>query len=108
MNDARRFLLHEFASASPGLERSGLEILNDDIGFPDQLPQNLLPARLFKIQSDAALVAVYREKICGFRALEGRTPTPRVIAADGLLDLHYVGSHIAEDHGAERSGENAG
>ena len=60
-----------------------------------------------QIEGDALLVAVDAEEI-GAPAADERLPRPGVVAVARVFDLDDLGAHVAEEHGAERTGEDAG
>src|SRR6185436_20246973 len=57
-HDQPRIDLRELVvTAAPLLQRAGSEVLQQEVGFPDQLVQNLLALRLTQIERDRLLVA---------------------------------------------------
>src|SRR5262249_41130994 len=71
------------------------------------LAKDLLPRRWLEVEGQAALVAVHGHEVGRFTAKEGR-PAASVVAPSGLLQLDHVGAHVAQHHGAERPGQDAG
>jgi hypothetical protein len=63
------------------------------------------PAR--PAERDAPLAAVDRKEVGALATLEGRAVGPAFVAPARLLDLDHVGAEIAEQHGAERPGDDA-
>ena len=60
------------------------------------------------IQRNAELVTVDRQKVGALPVgIEGRSPSPRLIARPWAFHLDDIGSQIAERHRAERTGEDA-
>src|SRR5215470_10173821 len=80
------------------------EILDEDVGGPDQLQQPLDVAGPLEIEGDAALVGVDGEEAWRHALPERRAPAPRIIAL-GPLDLDHVRAHVGEDLRGDGSGQ---
>jgi hypothetical protein len=95
------------------VKRPRARVLHEDIGRPEQGPQDVGPLRRPQVQADRSLVAVDREVVGrGARAARrvadpGRPPAARGIAI-GRLDLDDVGPKISQEHRGVRSGEDGG
>ena len=107
-NEPRSRLLEPGVGEAPFVQRSQPEIIDEDVGFLDQPGKDFLPGRVGHVERQGALVAVDAEKIGGLGADERRAPMPRIVAVVGRLDLDDVGAHVAQHHGAERTGEDTG
>src|SRR5215510_7326285 len=103
--DEPREALGERLGAEPHLlEGAGTEVLNEDVGAPDQLQQPLDVGGLLEIEGDAALVRVDGEEARRDALPEGRAPAARVVTL-GPLDLDDVGAHVAEDLRGDGAGQ---
>ena len=105
---ARRMGLEPGIGEAPFRQGAELEIIDDHVGLLDQAGEHLLAGGHRHVQRHRALVAVGAEEIGGLAGHERRSPAAGIVAAAGRLDLDDVGAHVAEHHGAERAGENAG
>ena len=85
----------------PFLDRSGLEILDHDIGLGQQPPDQRLPLCDPQIGSDRAFVAPDHFPPDFVLAV---APAAHRIACTGRFDLDHIGAHIAEQLPAERPG----
>ena len=63
--------------------------------------------RLLEIEREAFLVPVDAQEVGALLSEERRTPSTRVVAAPGLLDLDDPGAHVGEHHRAVRAGQHA-
>ena len=66
------------------------------------------PFGALQVEREAALVAVDAEEVRAPAVADERPPRPRIVAGLGFLDLDHVGAHVAEQHRAERAGEDPG
>ena len=73
------------------------EVLDDDIGAPGQLEDQLAALGLLEIDRDAALTAVDRRER---RAHPAAAPGTQVVAAAGPLYLHDVGAQVGHERRA--------
>src|SRR5215470_3442338 len=96
VDEPREALGERLGAESHLLEGAGTEILDEDVGAPDQLQQPLDVGGLLEIEGDAALVGVDGEEARRNALPEGRAPAARVVTL-GPLDLDDVGAHVAED-----------
>ena len=87
----------DFLDALPGetlpVEHAGAEILDHDVAAPDQVFEDLLAARRFQVDRDAALVRVQHREIEAVGALDVPQLAARDVAASRHLDLDHVGAH---------------
>jgi hypothetical protein len=91
------------SSEAPLLQRTGPEILHDDVALRRQLPQQLASGVGGEVERDAFLVARLRQPHQRIAALgAGAEPAQRV-AGLRRLDLDHFGAELAEDGGAMRS-----
>ena len=84
------------AEAEP-VERAGAEILQEHVRLLDQLAEQLLAARRFQVERQAALVGVEQEEKEAVAVLDVAHVAARHIAALRLLELDHVGAEKAED-----------
>ena len=88
------------------------EIFDEDVGLGSKLAGKGLAVGMFEVDGQGAFVAVDAEEIGRHeivgRASEGWAPLAGVVAALGVFDFDDIGTKIAEEHGAERAGEDAG
>ena len=86
---------------------AGPEVFDEDVGLLGEPAQELhAPARV-EVECHAALAAVDAEEVRAV-ALDEWAIAPRRIASVGVLDLDDLRTEVAERHGAERAGEDAG
>ena len=83
------------------------EILDQHIGRLDEPRQGLRAFRRLQIERHALLAAIERE-VEAPPAVNVRRPGARVVAVLRLFDLQHLGAHVAQHHGAERTGDDAG
>ena len=78
-------------------------VLDQHIGLGDEPLENVLGARIFQVERDAALVAVHHHE--GHRlAVDIRRPhAARVVATRDFLDLHDVRTHVGQHQAADRA-----
>ena len=79
----------------------GAETLDHHVRIGGHLANQLDALRLLEVDGDAALVAVEGYELGALSVPEG-SPVANLVAQGGLLDLHHVGAHIAQQHGTER------
>src|SRR5712675_1773627 len=88
-------------------ENSGAEILDQDIAAGDQFGQHLAALFVPQVEGQRSLVAVETSEVPAEPVADDTLLAHRIALA-GCLDLDHLGSHVAEDHRAERPGEDAG
>jgi hypothetical protein len=71
----------------------------------DQRLQDARILRLLGVELDAALVPIDGEKIRTLALEKRRSPTARLVAVAGALDLDDVGPQVSEQHRAIRARE---
>lgn len=103
--DERRVDRREvFVTESERAHHAGPVVFHEDVRLRRERPEDRLAARILQIDDDAALVAVDGPVAGAFRAHAARH------AAGGIplrrLDLDHVRAHVAEEHGAERTGHD--
>jgi hypothetical protein len=81
---------------------AGTEVLQHDVGLPDEGGEDLLAARAAQVEAHALFTAVVHGEVDALPADERRHP-PRLLAA-GRLDLDDVGAEVREQQAAARSG----
>src|ERR1700687_2801460 len=82
------------------------EVLEHHIALHGELEENLAPFFRARVECDAALVAIDREKVMAL-AVDERRYGARLIAAADLFDLDHFGAEIGQDQRAERACEHA-
>ena len=92
---------------APFLERAHSEIVDQYVSLFDQTGEDFLSRRHGHVERQRALVAIDAQKIHGLAGEEGRTPSARIVASIGRLDLDHLGAHVAQHHGAQRSCQDA-
>ena len=85
------------------VERARPEILQQHVGFCDDLAEQALPVLAFQIERQAALVCVEQQEEEAVRIRLVAHIAPRDIAAFRLLELDDVGAQERQDLGAGRS-----
>src|SRR5947209_14426215 len=88
----------------PALERSGPEVLDDDVAQTDEIQEHLAAARGADVERDAALVPVRHRKpdTATARAVDrGRT-------GGRQLDHDDLGTEVAEQRGSRRARQPMG
>ena len=96
---------HRLVAESQFVETSGLEVFDEDVGLRQQGTQVGRALRVLEVEPDAPLAAIDADEIGAPRAHEWR-PAAGVVAFGRFFDLDDVGAHVAEEHGAERTGED--
>ena len=92
-------------------ESADTEVLDDDVGTPEEPPQDVLAGFGSQIDAHAALVAVHRQEVGGgssarlLGADPRRAPGARRVALR-WLDLDDVRAEVPEEHRAQRAGED--
>jgi hypothetical protein len=82
---------------------SGPEAFDHHIATLGESQDDIRTVRFLEIHDDAAFVAIHPEECCGDTAHERRAEHPAPFTT-GRFDFENVGPHIAECHGAGRSG----
>jgi hypothetical protein len=85
-------------------ERSGPEVLDQDVRAFEQSAEDGELVRAFEVERDAELVAV-QEPVVRARSVDERAESAGVVSAR-RLDLDHLGAEIGEQHPAERSRKN--
>src|SRR3546814_18848172 len=93
---------------SEAIHRAGPEVLDQHVADVDQPPQQVAAGRGLQVDRYALLVAVDRQEVGGLVALPGRCEGAGVVARPRPLHLDDPGPEVAELHGAERTGDQAG
>jgi hypothetical protein len=94
---------------SASLERAGAEVVDDDVGVGDEVSEERLVLGIADVGDQTLLVSVDAQEVGALTALvERRSPAARLVTSAGPLDLEDVGAEVAEHHGTERTGEDAG
>jgi hypothetical protein len=85
-------------------------VVEQQVAASGQQIQDVAAVRGPQVDDDAPLVAVDGGEV-GAQAVGGRTPVRRSpgtrLVAAGRLDLDDVGAEVGQEHGGERSGEDA-
>ena len=89
---------------APALQRSGHEILDQDLRGIDQPPQKFAAVVALQIERDAALVARINFPE-NFNALD--PPAAQIVALAGTLDFDDVGAVIGEHMGRHITGDES-
>src|SRR5207253_2403878 len=76
------------------------EILDEDVGALDEIPEDVGAFRGLQIEREIPLVAVDDEIRRRLPALV-RRPGPRLVARAGVFHLDDVGPHVGQQHAAE-------
>src|SRR5262249_51848009 len=93
--------LEHVVAETPALERSPLEVLDDQVGERDHLLEELLSARLSQIERDRLLVPSLdrpEERV----AVDERPDRAHEVALAGELDLPDLGTEVGEQRRRER------
>ena len=104
-DDARVDVAHPVVPDPPALERARAEVLRDDVGVLDQPEEQLLPARLPKIERDALLVAGLHRPPERAPLVPGFAPVPDRVGLARRLHLDHLGAEVAEEPPRERACE---
>jgi hypothetical protein len=94
---------HLVGTDSEPVDRSGSEVLDDDVGFADERPQDLLRFRVLEVERDRFLAPVEPDEVGG-EAMDRRVVGTGKIAAARALDLDHARAEVAEVARAERTG----
>ena len=92
-------------------EATDPEVLDDDVGTPEQPPQDVLAGFGAQVDAHAALVAVHRQEVGGdpgaglLGADPWRAPGAGRVAL-GRLQLDDLRPEVGEEHRAQRSGKD--
>ena len=100
--------LEPCVAETPLFERAQAEVVDENVGLCDQARENFLSRRHRHVERKRTLVAVDAEEIDGVAGEKRRAPGASVVTALWRLDLDDVGAHVAEHHGAQRPGQDAG
>jgi hypothetical protein len=104
----RRVQLAQPLRAQPHLgQHPGAEVLRQHVGPAQQVGQHRLPRGRAQVEGEGTLVAVELGEVPA-QPLDHHAGGAHGIGRAGRLDLHHVGAHVGEEHGAERSGQDAG
>ncbi len=107
VDEPRVQLAERSVAEAEALHGAGTEVLDHHVGLGEETAENGLPVRRLHVEGQALLVAVDRHEIRRLAPREGR-PAARVVALARLLDFDDLCPHVAERHGAEGPGEDAG
>ena len=88
------------------LHHTGAEIFDHHVHRAHQLAHRLFARSIFKIERDAALVAVHAQKKHALAAQKRRAERAQLVAAMRLFDLDDVGAKVTQQHGAVGSGHH--
>ena len=108
MHNFWRIGLKPILRETPFRQRTGFEVLDNDIGLTKQLAQNAPSLRGLQVERYALFVTIDAKKISGLIISERRTPGPCIVAPPWLLNLDNLRAHVAQIHGAKRARKNAG
>src|SRR5450759_3293825 len=86
---------------------AGAVAFNEHVGVLRKAQQEVAARRRLEVQGDTALVAVDCVEEDALAVNEGWRPA-QVVAPARLLDLDDVGTHVAQEPGAERAWQQAG
>src|SRR5690606_2696377 len=89
----------------PTLHGPGPEILQNNIGACGKVGNQLLPARLPRVDLHRFLVPGDHGPPERFSARFLPTPFPHRVTDTGLLDLDHLGAEVSKDLPAERAGQ---
>jgi len=103
-DEARIQLRQHIPAHAPAFQRTRAEILDQHVGFGDELARDLLPFAAAQIERQRALVARLDLPPDGGPLLH-HAPVAQRIAAVGRLDLDHVGAEIAERLAGEGAGD---
>ena len=92
-------------------EAADTEVLDDDVGTPEQPPQDVLAGFGAQVDAHAALVAVHRQEVGGgssarLLGTDPRRPPGAGRVALGRLHLDDVRAEVGEEHRAQRAGKD--
>ena len=87
------------------------EVLHDDVGTPEQPPQDVLAGFGAQVDAHAALVAVHRQEVGGGSGARLLGTDPRRApgagrVALGWLHLDDLRPEVGEEHRAQRAGKD--
>ena len=86
----------------------GPEILDDHVGDPDQLPEDLPPLLQFQVEDQALLVAVQADEIAAavLAGLAGKGAVfPRIVPLR-RFEMDHLGAEIGQKHRRRRCGQD--
>src|SRR5581483_365540 len=89
----------------PALERSGAEVLDEDVALLRKLEQELLPALRAEVERAALLVPRLDRPPQRAAVVPRPTPLPHRVRLPRRLDLDDLCAHVAEQPAGERPGE---
>ncbi len=104
-DDARVALAEHVVTQVPLLQRAGTEVLHHDVGFLDQIKEQLAAARSAQVQRDGLLVASVHRPENVVPVDFGLPPGPQRIRCTGWFHLDDLGAHVAEQSAGERTGD---
>jgi hypothetical protein len=100
-------LARAIRTESEPLERARPEVLDHHVGGAEKLREERPSVGRLEIDRHALLVAIDAEEVRA-PAADERAPGSRIVAVPRILDLDHLGTHVAQQHGAEGTGEHAG
>ncbi len=104
IDDGRIELSHLLISEAKARERTGSEVLDNDIGFAAQIGHDLASLRPVQVETQIALTRILLRVVHGHRA-DVRHATTAGIAA-GRLNLDHFGAQVPQRLGAKRASKN--
>src|SRR3981189_267311 len=87
------------------IEHAVTEIVDQHVGLPHELQDNLLALRRAQVEREAALVAVIGNEMA---AVASAAEAAERIAAVAVLDLGHRGAEVGEQHPGKRAGDHGG
>jgi hypothetical protein len=89
--------LHRLVAKAETVKNAGPVILHQDVGGPDQPPEDVLAPVGFEIHRDAALVTVGQEEEDALAVQKRLGPRPVSLPrATRRLDLHHIGAEVGQ------------
>ena len=104
-DDARIALAEHVVSQVPFLQGAGTEVLHHDVGFLDEVTEQLAAAGTSQVQGDCFFVARVHGPEDVVPAELGLAPGAQRVRGTGGLDLDHVGAHVPEQPPGEGSGD---
>src|SRR4030095_11177656 len=101
-----RLLERRVIQAKTG-ERSGSEVLDDDVGLIDKAIDDATPVEPLEVEGDAFFVTIGAEEVGALSSHTRRPPRACLIAVSRTFYLDDSRPHVGEHHRAERAGQDS-